>query len=200
MADGVNWIMLKDRALRPINRRYGTYRGLIRLVLAYAESGAGTLGALAQPRFGEVRRVVFVCQGNICRSCFAEAYARKLGIAARSFGLATSTGAPAHPLAVETGHRLGVDLSEHRTTDVEDFEFAEGDLLLAMEIRQARQLLSLDTGKAVQVSLLGLWSQPSRPHIHDPHKLSAEYFETCLGFIKSAVEGLSAQLVAHQAE
>jgi protein-tyrosine phosphatase len=116
----------------------------------------------------------------------------------RSFGLATSTGVPAHPLAIETGRKFGVDLSQHRTTDLEDFEFKDGDLLLAMEIRQARRLASLTTGKDVQVSLLGLWSTPSRPHIHDPHTLAAEYFQTCFAAIKSGVDGLATQLRARR--
>ena len=93
-------------------------------------------------------------------------------------------------MAVETARKFGVDLSAHRTTDLEDFGFEPGDLLLAMEVRQARRIASLVADKDVQVSLLGLWGTPRRVHIHDPHTLSAEYFETCFERIKSSVEGL----------
>ena len=135
-----------------------------------------------------------MCQGNICRSPFAHAYAQRLGLEARSLGLATTTDAPAYPLAVETARKFGVDLSTHRATDLGDFQFEPGDLLLAMEVRQARRIAPLVADKDVQVSLLGLWSTPRRVHIHDPHTLSAEYFETCFDRIMSSVEALQKDL------
>src|SRR4051812_1003209 len=81
---------LTHMLLKPINRRYGTYRGLIRLLLAQAESKAGTLGSLTHPALNRTRRFVFVCSGNICRSCFADTVARSLGLPSASFGLSTT--------------------------------------------------------------------------------------------------------------
>jgi protein-tyrosine phosphatase len=182
--------------LAPINRRFGTYRGLARLALAHGEVYLGTVGAFMRPDFGAVRRVVFVCQGNICRSCFAEQSARTRDLATASFGFATGGNAPADPDAIATAQRFGTSLAAHRTTDLEDFEFQDGDLLLVMEIRQARVLAKLVAGRNLQVSLLGLWATPQRPHIHDPHGLSLDYFETCFGSIASAVAGVAAQLFA----
>ena len=70
------------------------------------------------------------------------------------------------------------------------FRFAEGDLLLAMEIRQARQLQKLLPRHLAQISLLGLWHHTRRPHIHDPHHLSPMYFETCFRVISESVQHL----------
>src|SRR5688500_11705046 len=88
--------------LAPINRRFGTYRGLIRLGLAHAEHTSGRLRPFIRHDLGHVNRLVFVCQGNICRSSFADHLARSLGIPSVSFGLATTTGMRADPTAMRT--------------------------------------------------------------------------------------------------
>jgi protein-tyrosine phosphatase len=178
-----------------INRRYGTHRGLVRLMLAYAELYVGRLDSLMQVDFRAVERLVFVCQGNICRSPFADRYARSKGLPSASLGFATAGGSgPAHPIAIETAHELGIDLHRHRTTGLEDFAFIAGDLVLFMEIRHVRRFAPCLPKEGVQLSLLGLWARPRRPHIHDPHQLSAEYFATCFRVIASAVDSLEEQL------
>ena len=106
---------------------------------------------------------------------------------------------PAYPYAVETAARFGIDLTAHRTTDVDDFRFESGDLVLAMEVRQCRRLLAICRDQAPQVGLLGAWAHPTRLHIHDPHGLSPEYFETCFSVIVSGVEGIVADLTAARA-
>jgi len=187
--------MLPLRSLRTvIDRRYGTHRGLIRLLLAHAELCTGRLDALTQVDFQATQRLVFVCQGNICRSAFADWYARSKGLPCASLGFATGGDAPAHPTAIETARRFGIDLTRHRTTDLEDFAFRPGDLALVMEIRQVKRLAPSLAGHDAQLSLLGLWARPKRPHIHDPNHLNMEYFETCFQAIASAVDGLEEQL------
>jgi protein-tyrosine phosphatase len=187
--------MLMPAALRTaIGRRYGTHRGLVRLLLAHAEFRAGRLAALERIDFRAIARLVFVCQGNICRSAFAHWYARSKGLACASVGFATAGDAPAHPAAIETARRFGIDLARHRTTDLEDFAFQPGDLALVMEIRQVERLEPSLAGRGAQLSLLGLWARPRRPHIHDPNHLSAEYFETCFRAIASAVDALEERM------
>ena len=171
----------------PVARRFGTMRGLIRLALSWPELALGRAGIVeADP--DRVRRLVFVCQGNICRSAFAEAIARNQGLNAISFGLSTGAGLPAHPPAVAAARALGVDLSAHRTQGIADYAPVPGDLLLAMETRQLRQI-----GIAgVPRTLLGLHARPPLPHLHDPFGLDPAYMETCLKRIAAAVLNLRA--------
>lgn len=180
--------------LAPIDRRFGTHRGLVRLLLSYGEVYVGDLRGVRHPVLSQVRRLVFVCQGNICRSCFAETYARSLGVESSSCGLATSGGVPAFGLAIETARPFGVDLSSHRSRSIAEFAFRDGDLLLAMEPRQIRRLRALALPANAQSSLLGLWAAPPRPHIHDPHTLGRDYFETCFRVVRGAVDRLVAEL------
>lgn len=177
------------KAIRLIEKNYGTHRGYVRTLLGQTEYLLGTIEPFVNLRPETVQRLVFVCLGNINRSAFAESMARLHGADTCSFGLATSTGLPAYAKAIDTATRFGIDLNAHRTTDVAHYEYKPGDLLLAMEIRQARQLAARGY-PAGSIALLGHWSTPLRIHIHDPYTLSDEYFMTCFTLIHSAVRNL----------
>lgn len=173
-----------------VNTRFGTFRGAVRLALSYGQLALGQ----SHVRFGsaaDVKRLVFVCHGNICRSAFADVAARALGMNVASFGLSTSNDLPAHPPAATAAAKLGHDLSAHRTLRADDYVPLPGDLLLAMEVRQLRRLSRDPRLQHVPRSLLGLWAQPKIPHLHDPYKLSADYMDTCLRRIDGAVKRLA---------
>jgi protein-tyrosine phosphatase len=175
--------------MRALNARYGTGRGLVRLLLAHGQH-AVRRASIKAPDPAEVRRFVFVCQGNICRSAFADVLARRLGAESISFGLSTSAGGEAHPPAAAAARALGVDLAAHRTSRVQDYEPQEGDLLLAMEVRQLAKLAADPRLAHVPRTLLGLWARPRRPHLHDPYELDQRYMLTCLRAIEGAVAHL----------
>jgi protein-tyrosine phosphatase len=177
--------------MRSLNARYGTSRGLIRLLLSHVQNGMRRAWIKAPDPAG-VRRLVFVCQGNICRSAFADVLARRLGAEAASFGLSTSAGGIAHPPAAVAASTLGVDLSHHRTSRVEEYQPRAGDLLLAMEVRQLARIAADPRLAHLPRSLLGLWARPCRPHLHDPYQLDERYMLTCL----CAIEGAVTRLVA----
>jgi protein-tyrosine phosphatase len=184
---------LYDRLIR---HRYGTYRGLIRLWLARLEGAVGRLAEFRDPDWARVQRLVFVCNGNICRSAYAMQLARERGLPCASFGLYTETGAPSPEIALETAAASGHDMSAHRATEVSDFEVRDSDLILVTEVRQARRLAGRFAARTIQIALLGDWCRPRRPHLHDPFTLSRQYFETCFTHIESAVDALAQDWVA----
>jgi len=178
-----------------VNRRYGTSRGLIRALLGQLELATGRLRPFALRRPDQVRRVVFVCRGNICRSAFAHHEALKYGMNVASLGLATSSGRACPAGAIAGAARAGVDLSGHRARSWPDFEVRSGDLFLATEVRQAHELRRLlGTRDDVQVCLLGMWCTPAMPHLHDPYTLSDAYLDGCFGRVSQAVKNLDASL------
>lgn len=179
-----------------INRRYGTWRGLVRALLARLELAAGRLDGFHLRDPEKIERVVFVCLGNICRSAYGHQVARELGMQVASLGLSTSTGAASPDAAVEAALRLGVDMAAHRATDWSDFETRPGDLFLVMEVRQAHELRRRLKGRAdVRIALLGLWCEPRMPHLHDPFTLSDGYFDTCFARVRQATMNLSRVVV-----
>lgn len=181
------------RAAELLSVNHGTHRGWVRLLLAEASYTSGVLDSWCRLNPPQVRRVVFVCLGNINRSAFAEAVGHREGLNTISIGLSTSTGVPAYESAVRIAPSFGIDLGSHRATDITDYQHREGDLLAAMEIRHVRQLLSRGIPER-SVILLGRWARPMRIHIHDPHTLSDAYFHTCFAILQSAVRGLAEDL------
>lgn len=175
-----------------VNQNFGTVRGAVRLGLSYIEV-AGGMAQQRKPDPSEVKRLVFVCHGNICRSAFAQGVANELGYANAGFGLSTGSDAPAYPLVVEKAAAMGYDLSTHRTVKVEDFESEPGDFLLAMEARHMRKLAANEQLSELPRALLGTYAKVPVPHLHDPYKLDPEYMDTCLARIDEAVTRLCAQ-------
>lgn len=175
-----------------IAARFGTGRGLVRLLLSLGEIVVGRSGVrIGDP--AQVKRLVFVCHGNICRSAFADVIARKAGLASASFGLSAESGKPAHGPAIAAAARLGHDLGDHRATDLSDYVPREGDLLLAMETRQLRRIAGDARIAHLPRSLLGLHTWPRVPHLHDPYSLSDAYMDRCLARIETAIPGLKSR-------
>lgn len=174
---------------------FGTTRGAVRALLAELAYVFGTVDEFVQFDPLGVERLVFVCLGNINRSAFAHGLAASAGARCASIGLSTTTGAPAFPKAVSTAARFGIALDGHRATNFPDYALHPGDLLLAMEIRHARELVRRGV-PAGQIALLGHWGAPRRLHIHDPHVLSDRYFTSCFRILEGAVDGLIRSLQA----
>ena len=62
-----------------------------------------------------------------------------------------------------------------------------------MELRHAQRLVGRGI-PAERIALLGHWARPIRYHIHDPEKLSHEYYRSCFGVILPAVINLLNEL------
>lgn len=174
-----------------IRGQFGSFRGLVRLMLAHGQALARRAGS-PRPDL-DVQRLVFVCQGNICRSAFAHVAAEATGLRAISIGLSTHTGRPAHGPAIAAAADLGFDLSLHRATAIADYRPAPGDLLLAMEVRQLHALAAVPQTAAVPKMLLGRYVWPFL-HLHDPYELDDAYMRHCLRRIERAVRRLKSSV------
>ena len=188
-------MLMQHRLFSPINRRYGTWRGMIRSLLGRLELVSGRLDEFRLRQPEQVKRVVFVCLGNICRSSYAHRIALRYGLPVASIGLSTTTGGRSPAQAVAAAARAGVDMSTHRATNLADFDVRPGDLFLVMEVRQAHVLRRRLNGRTdVSIDLLGRWCTPRMPHLHDPFTLSDAYFDTAFARIEVAVHALSLDL------
>ncbi len=176
-------------SLPVITKRFATLRGAMRLAVSYGEVSLGLSGQ-RKPEPGEVRRLVFVCHGNICRSAYAHVLAKRAGANAASFGLSTATGNPAHPPVVKLAARRGINMTAHRSIDIDDFAAQPGDLLLAMETRHLRKLAAEPSVAHLPRMLLGSFATPPVPHLHDPYDENEAYLPMCLTRIERAVAAL----------
>ena len=169
--------------------RYGSRRGFVLTWWYRLRYILGNYRHYQQVDWKSVERLVFVCKGNICRSAYAEAVARSLGIESISCGIDTIDGATANGEAIRAAATKGFDLRGHRTTPLQSLMFNKNDLLIAMEPWQVAHL-HRQLGNEFQCTLLGLWGEAVRPHIQDPFGASAEYFYNCFNYIEKSVNGI----------
>jgi len=137
-----------------------------------------------------VRRLVFICRGNICRSAYAEQRARVMDLPATSFGVQAQDGRESVPMAIEVARARGVDLRSHRARSLSEFSSVTGDLLVAMEPGQLPTLMKLARLQGAQLTLLGLWCSPTLPYLQDPYGLAIDYFQTCFASIDDAIKNI----------
>ncbi len=105
-------------------------------------------------------RVVFVCEGNTCRSPLAEVIARQMfggdGSRFASAGLDARPGQPAAPPARQAAADLGLDLAAHRSRPLGADVLEGAGWCLAMTRGQAARLRALGVGRrGVRIGLLG---------------------------------------------
>lgn len=115
------------------------------------------------------QRLVFVCQGNICRSALAEwVFKNHSDVDAISFGLNTHTGKGANPRLLKAANeRKNMDLSSHITTSVEDYVPRTGDAFVCMEVDHITEIKGL--GYSQPCLLLGYFGENKTYRINDPY-------------------------------
>ena len=94
--------------------------------------------------------ILFVCTANRIRSVYSEYLFRRYLTEygqdlshwhVTSAGTWTSDGLPAMPKAIDAGAELGLDLTAHRSTRIEDVDLSTYDLVVLMEQGQKEALL-----------------------------------------------------------
>jgi 3-deoxy-manno-octulosonate cytidylyltransferase (CMP-KDO synthetase) len=151
-----------------------------------------------------VSRIIFVCLGNICRSPLAEGYARHrlsalgLPVAVASAGtISHHRGAGADPGSVAEARRQGFDLAGHCARGVADTDFAECDLVVALDSRNladlARRCPASHRHKLVR--LLDFAAGCGHRDVPDPYGGTAVDFGDAFSLIRAGVDGLVAQLL-----
>jgi len=168
---------------------YGGKRGLLEHTRARVLYALGIYRNVCDVNWAAIGRLAFVCMGNICRSPYASARARSLGVPAVSFGLDATDGATADPVASRNALLRGLDLSAHRSARVEASSFAHDDLIIVFEPRHLAEIWRRSE-REVPASLLGVWARPIRPYIQDPYSRSDRYFQQCFSVIDANVAAL----------
>ncbi|MPZ91367.1 MAG: hypothetical protein GEU68_07030 [Actinobacteria bacterium] len=83
-----------------------------------------------------MRKVVFVCTANRCRSPSAEALLRDAagsGVAIESFGLHATPGLPPPQETLHALEEYGLDLSAHRSRGVDHVDLQAADVVIGFE-------------------------------------------------------------------
>ena len=79
-----------------------------------------------------MKRVMFVCKRNSCRSQMAEGFAKTLGegkVTVSSSGLEASR---VHPTAIEVMKDIGIDISDQTSDPLSDFQAKDYDAVVSL--------------------------------------------------------------------
>ena len=158
------------------------------------------------------KAILFICQGNVCRSPYAGRYLRKIagdrdlrGICSRSAGLDVRVSAPSPDLAVRVAKTLGVELTGHRSKPVTEDMIENTDMIFTMEHRQAAFMRKTFPYHVRKIFLLPLfdtnsppaWDYALRYNIPDPYGKSEKDFLECFRMIERSIEGFLSRSDLH---
>lgn len=165
-----------------IQNNYGSRKGLLYYQLDALLHYLG-LHSHRLPPSHEIKRLVFVCQGNICRSALAEwVFKSHSDIEAISLGLNTSTGKGANPQLLKIAYETkNIDLSSHKTTSIEDYEPKAGDVFVCMQASHIKAIKSL--GYDGPFLLLGSFGKKKTFRINDPYSTNDTFMGKTIGDI-----------------
>ena len=163
--------------------QYGGKRGYLEHVQSRLLYSLGAYQRALRIEWAAVHRLVFVCKGNICRSPYAAERSRSLGVNAISYGLEAKEGSAADPAAIRNAGRRNIDLTQHRSSVYDSRALLETDLVIVFEPQQLADARRRIGSRAVSVTLLGIWSKPICPYIHDPYGLNDDFFQRCYAAI-----------------
>lgn len=144
-----------------------------------------------------MKRVLFVCLGNICRSPAAEgvlrmkAQERGLDLVIDSAGTGGwHAGDPPDPRMIKAALRRGVDISHQRARQVDLSDFYQFDYLLAMDLANHSDLLDLaPPNRECDIRLFLDFAACETRDTPDPYYGGADGFERVLDLIELGAEG-----------
>lgn len=148
-----------------------------------------------------MKRILFVCLGNICRSPTATAVFRARAAAAgldvRADGAGTGAwhkGEPPDPRARDEAAKRGYDMSELRARQVTGLDFGRYDLIVAMDRANLTALERIRPAHSRARLKLFLDYAPDQPLREVPDPYYEGGFGQVLDLIETASDGLIADL------
>lgn len=140
-----------------------------------------------------MKKILFVCTGNTCRSPMAQgifndlALKKNLDYVSQSAGLSTMAGLPYSENAVNACKEIGVDIKDGHSVSINDVNLNEFDLIVPMSVNHAQELVLIGAKKD-KICLL------KSSGVCDPYGSDINGYRSCCEEIKGAVEKLIEKL------
>lgn len=147
-----------------------------------------------------LKKILFVCTGNTCRSSMAEALARKVledrgssqDMEFSSAGIYALPKDKASSQAVEAMAERGIDINNHRARRISPELIEDADIILTMTESHKEALLTLYKDQEVKIFTLKEFVDGETGNIADPFGCPVEVYRQCAAeletYIKKAVK------------
>lgn len=154
-----------------------------------------------------IKSILFVCSGNTCRSPMAQAMAETMfreadsgleAIKVMSAGIAAVNGQPASANAIEVMREMGMDISRHRSRELNAELVAQADLILTMTLQHKRHVLMMFPESYDKVFTLKEYADCGSSDIPDPFGGSLEDYKESADEIRRVLSGLVRKLKRSQ--
>ena len=137
------------------------------------------------------QHIHFVCKGNICRSPFAERYARRVFppyLTVTSSGYYPTSERLPPSVAIEAADKFGVDMRSHRSRTVDLTELESADAIFTFDDHNFRTLHDGFPTLRSRLFRLSSFTDSRSPEIVDPYGGTFEEFEQVYRVICRAVD------------
>ena len=154
----------------------------------------------------QMKKILFVCTGNSCRSVMAEALFRKITSSRAGQFYVTSAGTGAldgFPASFETvlvmQEEEGIDVSDHRSQQLTAELVRDADRIFVMERVHKDWVLQMVPEAKNRVSLLTEYASAGRGgltdiDIPDPIRMSDHFYKNVLSVIRDCVKKIAESL------
>lgn len=141
-----------------------------------------------------MKRIIFVCSGNICRSPMAAGLAkekfthRDIKAAVISCGTLKLNGHRAARFAIEAMKEVGIDISEHRSQGINTAMLRVADDIVVMSPEHEAFVLGSDP--QLRPKIVRMWEHSARElkEIADPVSKSLDHFRICRDLLDECLD------------
>jgi protein-tyrosine-phosphatase len=149
------------------------------------------LATRARGAFRSARNILFVCKGNVCRSPFAEGYARTVmnhGVVLRSAGYQPRPARGCPAVGVEVARALGVELGGHRSAELDAAMIRDADAIFVFDDESRRRLARAYPDAREKTFPLGWLTTEGPLEIRDPYGGATDDFARTYDMIRRALD------------
>jgi protein-tyrosine-phosphatase/peptidoglycan/xylan/chitin deacetylase (PgdA/CDA1 family) len=141
-------------------------------------------------------KLLFLCQGNICRSPVAERLAARLlgGCHVRSAGFYEEEQRPCPEHISAIAEEWGLNMKHHRSRRATAEDLRKADLIIVMDNDNFKKVQAEFPWALERTSLLGFFGTRPDPNIRDPYSLSLNETRNVFRHIESSLERLRSWL------